>query len=376
MEEKIHRKYSIEHLELGSPGTYVYKYRITDIQVQHWNELFDLSALQTLTFTALVLESGLDEFLSLSFPALTSITFRCMDEPSACYFDKVKRFIRGLSRLESLYILGWDWFVASLAGPDTRNGYGTPPDHPSRTLQTLWLEHRTDLPSFTSRWEKTRSYILSASEITRLGAFYPLVKDLCIIIRRSKGDSDEVARYKALGASFPHLKRLVLTLDASPPHISLGNDGIFILQPKSTQFEDQYSPVVLYTNGDCMYVMVNSALDAKLARQIFAAIASQSLETMMVRVKGGMEFVVHPCIPLRLQPRSNTPGLALRPWLNGLAREWIVDTINSKGEVKVREIGRNAEGWKGEARDPLKVHYMDPFMKHFRTLWPDSKMGG
>jgi hypothetical protein len=149
--------------------------------------------LHTLTFTALVLESGLDELLSLSFPALTTITFRCMDEPSVGYFDKVKRFIRGVSRLQSLYILGWAWSVASLADSDSSSNHDTSARSPSTTLQTLWLEHRTDIPSFSSQWEKTRSYIPYASEITRLGALYPHIKDLCITIRRSKGDSDEVA---------------------------------------------------------------------------------------------------------------------------------------------------------------------------------------
>ncbi len=33
--------------------------------------------------------------------------------------------------------------------------------------------------------------------------------------------------------------------------------------------------------------------------------------------------------------------------MNGLARQWIVDTINSAGVVKVKDIDGNVDGWKG-----------------------------
>jgi hypothetical protein len=110
-----------------------------------------------------------------------------------------------------------------------------------------------------------------------------------------------------------------------------------------------------------MSVMANSALDAKLARQIFEAVASPSLETMMVKPEAGGMF-------------RGTDGL--RPWLNGLAREWVVDRVNLKGELQVREIGRNAEGWKGVTRDPLRVRDKNPYWAHFRGLWPESKEEG
>lgn len=110
-----------------------------------------------------------------------------------------------------------------------------------------------------------------------------------------------------------------------------------------------------------MSFMANSALDAKLARQIFDAVASPSLDTMMVKAEPGAMFRIGPL---------------LRPWLSGLAREWVVDKVSSKGEVRMREIGKNAEGWKGAAADPLKLGEDNPFWEHFRRLWPESKEKG
>ncbi len=42
------------------------------------------------------------------------------------------------------------------------------------------------------------------------------------------------------------------------------------------------------TNAYIMNAMVDNAIDAKLAQQIFDAVASLSVEMMMVRAKGGM----------------------------------------------------------------------------------------
>lgn len=41
---------------------------------------------------------------------------------------------------------------------------------------------------------------------------------------------------------------------------------------------------------------------------------------------------------------SQMPGLALTPWLNGLARVWVVERLFPEAELKVKETGKNAEG--------------------------------
>lgn len=351
----------LEHLELGGGNR---SHQITDIQLQRWTELADLSALRILELTAPVVESSLDTILSLQFPALTTLTFGCMKNPTPEYFDKVKRFFVSLPRLESLSVKGWDWSVAPLA-PDQSNTTNTNYINPAccKSLQTLWLDHQSDVLSPTSR-----SSLNSPSEVAGLSAFCPRVETLSLSIRRSKSDADEAARYNAIATNFPRLKRLALTLDASPPFREL----IPRRPGEVVPFEDQYAGRWGYTHGHIINVMVNSAVDERLVRQIWEAVASPGLEIMMVRAQGGMAFKMPPDLPPTMQTLSGVPPL--NSYLNGLAREWVVDVINSRGEVRVKEIGGNAEGWK-QRSDALYVCAMDPFIKHFRTLWPNTKEG-
>ena len=237
--------------------------------------------------------------------------------------------------------------------------YAHAPISPNRTLRNLWLNYSKHIPT---------SSATSASEIARLGALYPRVETLSISIRCSRGDSNEVARYKALGASFPRLKRLALTLEPPPQPVPTARP------PPESLFEDQFMGRTIYTNGHVLNVMAQSAIDAKLTRQVFDAVASPSLETMMIRTLGGTAYPRRPGMPLpyRGQPLWNGMG----PFLHGLAREWIVDTINPTGEGKVKEIGGRANSWKSMGTyDPLKVDARDPFLKHFRMLWPETKEG-
>jgi hypothetical protein len=370
---------ALEHLELGCNGTL---YHVTDVDVQYWNGLANLSTLQELHLSKPVDERGLDELQSLRFPALTTLTFCCVQFPNAGYLDKVKRFIRSQPRLETLHMVAWDWSASSLTDdPNGSSESDTAAHHrPNTTLRTLHLGYSRNLSSSPPRLHiLSRFYIASASEFTQLGAFYPRIEHLSVVVRRSKGDCDEVTRYKALGASFPRLKRVALTLDASPPGVVWPPRVVWSMpvpRPENTidSFENHYCRVRPYTNGHVMDVMVNSALDARLARQIFEAIASPSLETMMIRVKGGTDFVPYPRPPGE-RPMGQAPGLALTPWLNGLAREWVIERLFPEADLEVKEIGRNAEGWVREAWDPLKVHEMDPLVKHFRTLWPETRSG-
>ncbi|KAK4203621.1 hypothetical protein QBC40DRAFT_274637 [Triangularia verruculosa] len=352
---------ALDHLELGGGRELQH---ITGIQLRHWIELADLSALRTLELTAFVVESSLDILLSLQFPALRNLTFGCMKNPTPGYFEKVKRFLVSLPRLKSLSVRGWDWSVAPLA-PDLDKTTNTNYINPAccKSLQTLWLDHQSNVFSPTSR-----SSLIYPAEIAGLGLFCPRVETLSLSIRRSKSDADEAARYKAIAANFPKLKRVALTLDASPPFREL----ISRRPDEVVPFEDQYAGRWGYTHGHFMNVMVNSAVDKKLVRQIWEAVASPGLEIMMVRAQGGTDFKRPPGL---LPTGVNLGGFpVLGSLLNGLAREWVVDTINSKGEASVKEIGGNAEGWNG--RDlALQTFSMEPVSQYFRTLWPEAKVG-
>jgi hypothetical protein len=195
--------------------------------------------------------------------------------------------------------MAWDWSVASFAdwiiGDGDSDGVA-----PNRTLRYLWLDHSEHLPT---------SSATSELEIARLGALYPRVETLSISIRRSKGDSDEVARYRALGAGFPRLRRLALTLEHPPPSgpeiVSFVANTMNQMQgppsymiavapwarpPPDGPWEGQIPRRWPYTNGHIVDIMAGRAVDATLARQVFAAVAAPGLETMILRALGGTVF--------------------------------------------------------------------------------------
>ncbi|KAK0735939.1 hypothetical protein B0T21DRAFT_365967 [Apiosordaria backusii] len=349
---------ALEYLGLGCRYGF---HQITGFQVQRWTELAELSGLQALELTAPVTECGLDTLLSLRFPDLTTLSFLSTRNPSMGYLNKVNRFLARLPRLESLRVMGWDWSIGPLA-PDltstTTNGDDLSPAC-VKTLVTLWLDHRVDTLSPYSR-----SSVISPSEIARLGAFYPHVEILSIPIRRSKGDADEAARYKAIGASFPRLKRLALNLDASAPMRELTREGV--------SFEDKWVQPWGYTNRHIMDVMANSAVDDKLARQIFEAVALPGLETMMVRAEGGGDFKMPPDLPREWRGRWDYKPNITR-FLRALAREWIIDTVNPRREVRIVKVGAEKWKWRPETQ-PWMMPSTNDFLEHFKRLWPDINL--
>ncbi|KAK0666623.1 hypothetical protein QBC41DRAFT_230201 [Cercophora samala] len=149
---------ALRHLQLDCSMSH---HQILGFQIHRWARLANLRSLETLELTTHVTECGLDAILSLDFPALRTLSFRCARDPDIGYHSKVKRFLARLPRLESLWIRGWDWSLASLA-PDLDNGTTNDKDtSPTmailRTLspellhqvcELLYEEHRPSLVSF------------------------------------------------------------------------------------------------------------------------------------------------------------------------------------------------------------------------------------
>ena len=343
---EVGRHVGLRHLDLGrGPGR---PGRLTGVRVQGWNEVADLSRLHALRLSDPISGCALDRLAALSFPALTHLEIGCAQTKSAEFFDKTKAFLRGLPGLKRLTVKDWDWSVRSLADPDG--------DTPCDALRTLWLgfaQHR----EYHWSSHSPRRALSSVSEITALAALYPQVETLGIRLLRSSGDSHEASLYKALGASFPRLSRLALTLEPPGP----AGDG------------DDDESVAAHLR--C--IMANSAVDANLARQIFTAIACPGLQTMIIRAEVGIEY-------LYTMDRLGIQSYVW-PWLAGLAREWRVEKVGLDGEVKVRQLdaSRLARAWKRHARDSSLVHDRsqdwrddkDVFWRQFETLWPGNREG-
>jgi hypothetical protein len=97
---------------------------------------------------------------------------------------------------------------------------------------------------------------------------------------------------------------------------------------------------------------------------VFLAVGAPALETMLVKAD---------------DDAMGSVGLARGQWVHGLARAWRVDRRVDSGEggfarLEVRQIWKNEEAWRlGTA--VLGLSELDPFLVHFRRLWPGRKEG-
>ena len=219
----------------------------------------------------------------------------------------------------------------------------------------------------------------------------PALENLSLQIRRSRGDADEVASYRALG-HFPRLRHLTLTLDASPP------PWLGIPDPPDTQLPAVYTKVEdhfdesdaeklaagphPYRKGHVKDVFVNTAVDEKLARAIFEVVSSAKannswppLETMIIRVRGGADFCT-----MQMGP---SPWIGLRPLLTTLGREWFLERglrDDRPDQVCATELGRKAREespWKEEPMAPSRGNERRRYgyTEIFRRIWPEKQPG-
>ncbi|KAM7207769.1 hypothetical protein V8F20_001811 [Naviculisporaceae sp. PSN 640] len=195
------------------------------------------------------------------------------------YLSQVRGFISNQHKLASLEIIGWNHLAEPFVSgePGSRDFRLCLP----KTLHTLLFT--------SSAIYKFHHCIISVEEIICLARFCPRIQDLSLILRRSMGDSTEVAQYRAIGL-FPKLRNLTLTLD-SPPRILRQDEYNAVPYPFSQVDQRDYSfeisllnldhwnskPERVFDhpfrrNGAIYEFMVNHALDEKLARSIFQTI--------------------------------------------------------------------------------------------------------
>ncbi|KAK4671615.1 hypothetical protein QC764_607445 [Podospora pseudoanserina] len=288
-------------------------------------------------------------------------------------------------------------------------------------------------------------YVLGGSieiieELAALGAIFPSVQKLSIPVRRSKGDRYEVPLYKAIGTEFPNIERLSLTLDAGLQVFDGDNEvyhSVVFIEPRKKQKEQskvqstegailrhgfnllELLPTmrtmnqhrwewsedsVLLKQGDpgftfnqnILDVMVNSAIDGKLARQFFDIVAASSpkLQRMIVRTRGcnlsvrtvrkvkEQRHFSDDSWPYREDPVGREDD-EMASLMHALQKQWVVDRClggggrsgDGPGVVKVKEI-------RGEMstrqrilqeyleNEPLKVEEKGGLPLHFRYLWP------
>ncbi|KAK4102550.1 hypothetical protein N658DRAFT_485340 [Parathielavia hyrcaniae] len=326
--------------------------------VEQWAATTQLSCLRDLRISRAVSERALLSLLGVKgFPSLTTLLFTCAERQDPGYYDDVKQFIQCLPQLSSLEVIEWP---ANVSLTDA-----LPPG-----LRELWL-----------RPQDVLDQNLSEAAIAELAARCPRIGTLAVTIRRSRGDAAEVALYQALGR-FANLRRLDLTLDASPPawfQVRPPDKGVYYqmdthADPSFDDFDRQHLRGELrpYRNGHLRDVFVNTAVDETLARAIFETICAASAAPALERV------VIQPdraeAFPQR-DPGSPLRSGGLSPFVLALGRRWLLERDvrdDARHVVHAREID-------GERRLRLKgsdlrqnSYWGASYMSIFRRIWPEG----
>ncbi|KFY29855.1 hypothetical protein V494_08427 [Pseudogymnoascus sp. VKM F-4513 (FW-928)] len=231
---------------------------ITIQLVKDWRASTDFSVLKTLKL-GVQLQRDAAEFLTTncSFPSLANLSLhlhaRHYSNPSdkKGYYDSANRFLCSLPPLYTLHILGFD--------------------APQTTLDTVLGHHGSSLHKLNLSRQRIAADNVLQRFLEDIRDYCPLLEDLYLSIPRSKGDAAEVTLYKTLG-SIPQLQRLSLYLEASYISEDCTNDDYL-------EYEEPIVPVnptdyYIRRNNHTQDVLINSAVDEPLVRDIFWAIAS------------------------------------------------------------------------------------------------------
>lgn len=276
----------------------------------------DFSSMRGLKLNVPLAPQGLPA--PIDFPLLDTLTFTCaLSAPSAPtppqYWDEVTILLHDLPELTTLQIKRWNRAISFLPSL-------------SPNLRKLDL----------STWVGSGNAALRDDHIHQLAEACPNLQHLTLEVRRSRGNSVEVARYRSLGR-IPRLQELYICLDVPlPGHIQMNPDGSATtsrdtaIEPWFDEQDAKYLPWPFegYREGHIRDVLINSAIDESLARSIFEVIdrakptsspggvSPLSLERLELRVRGGVELPYHPYA---------ADSTALRRLLDALTREWRVE---------------------------------------------------
>jgi hypothetical protein len=319
--------------------------------MRDWLACTDLSVLRVFRYHRVI---NLDQLTylktSCNFPSLTTlgINIEAADRSREAYHECLGRFLRGLSSLESLELVGGvdhPTFLVVLEMPSTR-------------LKKLCLLRSDTLPP---------RMVVGAPEVKMLNTSFPSLEELIVKISRSRGNAQEVAIYKALG-SMPKLRNLSLTLDVMDlvdPISRLGDRHRLPNDPTFDEFDRQvFNGYTGYRNGHIRDLFINSALDETLARAIFDSISTAQpakislVESLKVRVT-----------------RENTFQTDVRSVAVHLAHAWTVERSADQDKYDVVTATEDEIPAEEDENSPMPT-LNGRAGEIFRRIWPLKKQGG
>ncbi|RAO68449.1 uncharacterized protein BHQ10_004461 [Talaromyces amestolkiae] len=343
---------SLDYLSIHDGAQFVER------QLKSLQEDTDFTTLKVLKIPSVDLEALEYLIANCHFPILTQLAvnlgpiyYRSVNHN---YFPAAKSFLLSLPALSVLHLSEWHSDIAMEAVLE----------HHGSRLYELSISPSTGVTA-------------TLEDLKHVARYCPLLEKLTIKIKRSKGDVQEVASYKTIGA-LPRLQHLYLDLDASDLNLLPARDSLrknFVTRNDPTfdafdkQYCDQYFDYSLQRprNGHLKDAFVNGALDNELARSIFHTISSAQtscgmLESLEVKVTGAGCFIWN---TLNIDERG------FRDVLETMGRPRRVFRINSSSSSSGREtkVGL-VKGWRPYKRisEPSELA---PFAKEiFQRIWP------
>ena len=320
-------------------------------RIEKWDNMIDLSLLRTLYLKDPVSREQIASLSNTNLHLLTTLSLTCevpkfteevtMSSRSG-YFLSITAFLSGLPSLRGFQLTAWDHAVQIFSFDNLR-------------LERLSLIPIKGLEALEAI-RNLQNY-LTFEGLSVLTLSFPGLTDLSIPLKRTRGDSAEVALYRHIGSNLPRLCRLSLQLDCSPPHFIATDESKHdtpLAEPYATgpgwpavaaslnQDRDQYAHenccVNRHRNGHIYNVLINSALDEGLAGKIFEVVGG-NVETLLVRTYGGCNFPQTQPYPRFGFNRGVGPaGSRLARFVRAVAKHWMVERVN--GRVAAKELER------------------------------------
>lgn len=320
--------------------------------LQTWARHTDFGQLRALSLEMPITRAALETLISLSLQSLHTLGLD-LDPPHASdhYNGTLQTFICNLLSLSYLRLTG---ALSSLV-------LKVMLDHLGSALHTLYL-----IPSGTNPCR----LVFDSSTIAQVTDSCKNVQDLGITIRRAwNKPGEDIAVLKAIGR-LPHLSSLDLTFDASNYTLLLHSNGVnepTDLAPSDPSFSDfdtkpfsgWFGTDKKLRIGHIRDALINSAIDAELAKAVFNTILSAtpvgktpSLQRLSLKAVGGGNF------------GTSTSNYSITEIVEEVGKEWIVERSGNENILEARrpQVGNDGIG----LVDSLGWD-VEPI---FRRIWP------
>ncbi|KAL2257945.1 hypothetical protein VTK26DRAFT_8937 [Humicola hyalothermophila] len=260
--------------------------------IEKLDNFTDFSLLRMLVLAQAVSQADLVSSKRACLPQLTTLSLTCeLASPATVedgliasrsdYFGGIETFLSGMPSLTALQVTGWD---------DAQHVFSFENANFER-LSFIPVENLVGFNLWTIICEMQQHLTLDGLAV--LASSFPRLTDLSVPVKRSRGDSAEAAVYRYIGEHFRNLRRLSLSLDCSPPSLVWNSPTGSLDTPfprpyrcgpgwpatsadlnrdrNEYAFRERWDKKRCYRNGHIYDVLVNTALDASLARKIYAA---------------------------------------------------------------------------------------------------------